>query len=93
MDRCQMYCYTTSDKIVIVFDCRSLADDMKISWIEYWDFLGCAVDLRQPEGLSKLEDYIIKLEQDLKNTSGDSKQHSNESLVRSALCSLDRQRD
>ena len=35
---------------------------MNIPWAEYWDFLSCSVDVRQPEGLQKLEDHLLHVE-------------------------------
>ncbi|KAM5200582.1 ankyrin repeat and LEM domain-containing protein 2 isoform 1-T1 [Hipposideros larvatus] len=41
---------------------RELAHDLGYPWVEYWDFLGCFVDLASQEGLQKLEDYLTQLE-------------------------------
>ncbi|XP_067949070.1 ankyrin repeat and LEM domain-containing protein 2-like [Watersipora subatra] len=41
---------------------RNLARDMQVPWAEYWDFLGCSVDIGQEEGLQQLEDYLKGLE-------------------------------
>uniref|UniRef100_A0A8C7C0G6 Ankyrin repeat and LEM domain-containing protein 2 n=1 Tax=Neovison vison TaxID=452646 RepID=A0A8C7C0G6_NEOVI len=37
---------------------RELARELGYPWVEYWDFLGCFVDLSSQEGLQKLEDYL-----------------------------------
>ncbi|KAM6155801.1 ankyrin repeat and LEM domain-containing protein 2 [Rhynchocyon petersi] len=41
---------------------RDLAHDLGYPWGEYWEFLGCFVDLSSQEGLQKLEDYLIQQE-------------------------------
>lgn len=47
---------------------RSLAHAQKIPWAEYWNFLNAYVDLAQPSGLERLEEYfreqLSKYEQD-----------------------------
>ncbi|XP_069476112.1 ankyrin repeat and LEM domain-containing protein 2 [Ambystoma mexicanum] len=37
---------------------RELAHELGFPWVEYWDFLGCFVDLSSQEGLKKLEEYL-----------------------------------
>ncbi|XP_031568985.1 ankyrin repeat and LEM domain-containing protein 2-like [Actinia tenebrosa] len=37
---------------------RSLAHSREIPWVEYWDFLGCYIDLATPSGLEVLEQYF-----------------------------------
>ncbi|XP_045881512.1 ankyrin repeat and LEM domain-containing protein 2 [Meles meles] len=37
---------------------RELARELGYPWVEYWDFLGCFVDLSSQEGLQKLEEYL-----------------------------------
>ncbi|XP_063384623.1 ankyrin repeat and LEM domain-containing protein 2 homolog [Cydia fagiglandana] len=37
---------------------RNLAEEMKVGWKEYWPFLDTFTDLRTPEGLALLEDYL-----------------------------------
>ncbi|CAH0397175.1 unnamed protein product [Chilo suppressalis] len=37
---------------------RDLAEQMKIGWKEYWPFLDTFTDLRTPEGLTLLENYL-----------------------------------
>ncbi|XP_059046696.1 ankyrin repeat and LEM domain-containing protein 2 [Achroia grisella] len=37
---------------------RNLAEEMKIGWKEYWPFLDTFTDLRTPEGLALLENYL-----------------------------------
>ncbi|OCT98328.1 hypothetical protein XELAEV_18010559mg [Xenopus laevis] len=41
---------------------RVLAHELDVPWVEYWDFLGCFVDLSSLEGLRKLEEYLSKRE-------------------------------
>ncbi|NWU08653.1 ANKL2 protein, partial [Cephalopterus ornatus] len=37
---------------------RELAHELGFPWVEYWEFLGCFVDLSSQEGLRKLEEYL-----------------------------------
>ncbi|XP_048467371.1 ankyrin repeat and LEM domain-containing protein 2 isoform X2 [Rhincodon typus] len=39
---------------------RDLAHEMGHPWAEYWEFLGCFIDLAAPEGIQKIEDYLSK---------------------------------
>ncbi|XP_068099521.1 ankyrin repeat and LEM domain-containing protein 2 isoform X2 [Hyperolius riggenbachi] len=39
---------------------RDLAHQLDVPWVEYWEFLGCFVDLSSQEGLGKLEEYLSK---------------------------------
>lgn len=39
---------------------RELAHELDVPWVEYWEFLGCFVDLSSQEGLGKLEEYLSK---------------------------------
>lgn len=39
---------------------RELAHELKIPWAEYWEFLGCFVDLSSQEGLQRLEEYLVQ---------------------------------
>lgn len=44
--------------ITVLFLFRSLAHSREIPWVEYWDFLGCYIDLATPSGLEALEKYF-----------------------------------
>nr|XP_009665005.1 PREDICTED: ankyrin repeat and LEM domain-containing protein 2 [Struthio camelus australis] len=37
---------------------RELAHELGFPWVEYWEFLGCFVDLSSQEGLRKLEEHL-----------------------------------
>ncbi|NWS69682.1 ANKL2 protein, partial [Crotophaga sulcirostris] len=37
---------------------RELAHELGFPWVEYWEFLGCFVDLSSQEGLRKFEEYL-----------------------------------
>ncbi|XP_011369671.1 ankyrin repeat and LEM domain-containing protein 2 [Pteropus vampyrus] len=41
---------------------RELAHELGYPWVEYWDFLGCFVDLSSHEGLRRLEEYLAQQE-------------------------------
>ncbi|XP_072839673.2 ankyrin repeat and LEM domain-containing protein 2 isoform X1 [Pogona vitticeps] len=41
---------------------RELAHELGFPWVEYWEFLGCFVDLSSQEGLQKLEEYLAQRE-------------------------------
>uniref|UniRef100_A0A8C2V7B5 Ankyrin repeat and LEM domain-containing protein 2 n=2 Tax=Chinchilla lanigera TaxID=34839 RepID=A0A8C2V7B5_CHILA len=41
---------------------RELAHELRIPWAEYWEFLGCFVDLSSQEGLQRLEEYLAQQE-------------------------------
>ncbi|XP_074869047.1 ankyrin repeat and LEM domain-containing protein 2 isoform X2 [Carettochelys insculpta] len=41
---------------------RELAHELGFPWVEYWEFLGCFVDLSSQEGLRKLEEYLTQRE-------------------------------
>ncbi|XP_040843114.1 ankyrin repeat and LEM domain-containing protein 2 isoform X2 [Ochotona curzoniae] len=41
---------------------RELAHELGYPWVEYWEFLGCFVDLSSQEGLQRLEDYLAQQE-------------------------------
>ncbi|XP_077619700.1 ankyrin repeat and LEM domain-containing protein 2 [Crocuta crocuta] len=49
---------------------RELAHELGYPWVEYWDFLGCFVDLSSQEGLQKLEEYLAP--QEVRNDAQDS---------------------
>ncbi|KAL8180269.1 UNVERIFIED_CONTAM: hypothetical protein K2H54_018273 [Gekko kuhli] len=41
---------------------RELAHEREFPWVEYWEFLGCFVDLSSQEGLRTLEEYLNQRE-------------------------------
>ncbi|KAM9331374.1 ankyrin repeat and LEM domain-containing protein 2 [Gastrophryne carolinensis] len=41
---------------------RELAHELDVPWVEYWEFLGCFLDLSSQEGLGKLEEYLSNRE-------------------------------
>ncbi|XP_076778441.1 ankyrin repeat and LEM domain-containing protein 2 isoform X2 [Arvicanthis niloticus] len=41
---------------------RELAHELGYPWVEYWEFLGCFVDLSSQEGLQRLEEYLFQKE-------------------------------
>ncbi|KAM6423048.1 ankyrin repeat and LEM domain-containing protein 2 isoform 2-T2 [Liasis olivaceus] len=41
---------------------RELAHELGFPWVEYWEFLGCFVDLSSQEGLERLEEYLNQQE-------------------------------
>nr|XP_019604360.1 PREDICTED: ankyrin repeat and LEM domain-containing protein 2 isoform X2 [Rhinolophus sinicus] len=41
---------------------RELAHELGYPWVEFWDFLGCFVDLASQEGLQKLEEHLTQQE-------------------------------
>ncbi|KAM5238803.1 ankyrin repeat and LEM domain-containing protein 2 [Ctenodactylus gundi] len=41
---------------------RELAHELGYPWAEYWEFLGCFVDLSSQEGLQRLEEYLTQQE-------------------------------
>ncbi|XP_027627172.1 ankyrin repeat and LEM domain-containing protein 2 [Tupaia chinensis] len=45
---------------------RELARELRYPWAEYWEFLGCFVDLSSQEGLQRLEEYLAQQEMDQK---------------------------
>ncbi|NXH23045.1 ANKL2 protein, partial [Bucco capensis] len=49
---------------------RELAHDLGFPWVEYWEFLGCLVDLSSQEGLQKLEEYLSHQEMSEKAQQG-----------------------
>lgn len=46
----------------MLYSHRELAHELGYPWFEYWDFLGCFVDLSSQEGLQKLEEYLTQQE-------------------------------
>lgn len=47
---------------------RELASEYHVTWKEYWPFLKDFVDLRDIEGLNKLEEFLKqRLQENLKN--------------------------
>lgn len=51
----------TNDSFYFIY-CRELAHELGFPWVEYWEFLGCFVDLSSQEGLRKLEEYLSQRE-------------------------------
>ncbi|NXL55577.1 ANKL2 protein, partial [Chordeiles acutipennis] len=49
---------------------RELAHELGFPWVEYWEFLGCFVDLSSQEGLRKLEEYLSHREMSEKAQQG-----------------------
>nr|XP_033810960.1 ankyrin repeat and LEM domain-containing protein 2 isoform X2 [Geotrypetes seraphini] len=49
---------------------RELAHELGFPWVEYWEFLGCFVDLSSQDGLQKLEEHLNKWETKEKNQPG-----------------------
>ncbi|NWU75371.1 ANKL2 protein, partial [Onychorhynchus coronatus] len=45
---------------------RELARELGFPWVEYWEFLGCFIDLSSQEGLQKLEEYLSHREMSAK---------------------------
>ncbi|XP_039188324.1 ankyrin repeat and LEM domain-containing protein 2 [Crotalus tigris] len=45
---------------------RELAHELGFPWVEYWEFLGCFVDLSSQEGLGRLEDHLSQ-QQEMSN--------------------------
>lgn len=41
---------------------RELAHELGYPWVEYWEFLGCFIDLSSQEGLQRLEEYLTQQE-------------------------------
>ncbi|XP_005085355.1 ankyrin repeat and LEM domain-containing protein 2 isoform X1 [Mesocricetus auratus] len=41
---------------------RELAHELGYPWAEYWEFLGCFVDLSSQDGLQRLEEYLTQQE-------------------------------
>uniref|UniRef100_A0A8C9KQA3 Ankyrin repeat and LEM domain-containing protein 2 n=1 Tax=Panthera tigris altaica TaxID=74533 RepID=A0A8C9KQA3_PANTA len=62
---------------------RELAHELGYPWVEYWDFLGCFVDLSSQEGLQKLEEYLAPRE--VRNDAQESGE--NEASHQDASCS------
>ena len=46
----------------MLYSYRQLAHELGYPWVEYWDFLGCFVDLSSQAGLQKLEEYLTQQE-------------------------------
>ncbi|KAJ2945243.1 hypothetical protein O0L34_g9314 [Tuta absoluta] len=70
---------------------RTLANEMKVGWKEYWPFLDTFTDLRTPEGLTLLENYLkAKYESACSFAYSDSclEQHSRAELSLSRLSAL-----
>ncbi|KAJ6656514.1 hypothetical protein lerEdw1_003639 [Lerista edwardsae] len=51
----------TNDSFYLIY-CRELAHELGFPWVEYWEFLGCFVDLSSQEGLQKLDEYLSQRE-------------------------------
>jgi hypothetical protein len=70
---------------------RSLANEFKVGWKEYWDFLGCILDIRSADGLEKFEEHLKKRDKQKEVSElGGSSKHSpikqNDSFGLSAIC-------
>ncbi|KAH0625549.1 hypothetical protein JD844_015107 [Phrynosoma platyrhinos] len=50
---------------------RELAHELGFPWVEYWEFLGCFVDLSSQEGLQKLEEYLSQQEIKVQQETGE----------------------
>ena len=46
--------------LICLPSCRDLAHTGRVTWTEYWHFLGCYADLSSSQGLEKLEGYLVK---------------------------------
>ncbi|XP_026540720.1 ankyrin repeat and LEM domain-containing protein 2 isoform X2 [Notechis scutatus] len=56
---------------------RELAHELGFPWVEYWEFLGCFVDLSSQEGLGRLEDHLSQ-QQEMSNNAqlGENEAHN-----------------
>lgn len=63
---------------------RELANEQQIEWKEYWDFLGCFLNIASDEGLEKLEEFLG----DRKEGNGKStfNQRNKEQVLMNNLC-------
>lgn len=62
---CRQFCEFLSwshNRLTVLYSFRELAHELGYPWVEYWDFLGCFVDLSSQAGLQKLEEYLTQQE-------------------------------
>lgn len=57
---CMNFCFGFTTDPLCFYSPRELAHELGYPWVEYWDFLGCFVDLSSWEGLQKLEEHLTQ---------------------------------